>query len=55
MECKLCDLGDNGLTKFSGDALKGIFELEQRLFRKVPDPVIWKLQKKKWQESIVGA
>lgn len=53
IECKLCDLGDNGLTKFTGEALKEIFEIEHKLFRKVPDQVIWKLQRKKWEESIV--
>lgn len=52
-ECKLCDLGDNGVTKITGEALKEIFALEQTLFRKVPDSVIWKLQEKLWFKNIV--
>jgi hypothetical protein len=51
--CKLCDLGDNNTTKLTTEALKGVFEVERKLYRRVPDAVIYRLQCEKWHDDIV--
>lgn len=51
--CKLCDLGDNGITENTTEALKDVFNIERALFRKVPDPIIWKQMCARWYEKIV--
>jgi hypothetical protein len=51
--CKLCDFGDNGTTNYTTEVLKELFSMDKKLFRKVPDQVIWRLMCEKWKEKMV--